>query len=203
MPLNSTNSRMATGLTGVLLCLAMTASAGAPQEKWNPPKAQFLKSKQLKAIHLAKAERSSLVAAILAYWGGDDLTPAAAEDSWVSFVDLNGDGVPEVLVSGPPLFCSPTGNCGLLVLKVTPKGYKRIYQRGAVQSIGVAFRRTNRFRDLVLYQHGSAFEHTIRVVRHRKGGYVVTDCYNDRVLEDWEKQDRKDDEDESVTTPCN
>jgi hypothetical protein len=102
-----------------------------------------------------------------------------AAETRVKFVDLNGDGVPEVIAQpvGNNYVCSPTGNCAFWVFQKTAGGYKLIAEKGAVQTFTIQRTRTNGFLDLVLNMHGSATSRGLYVYRFRDGKYRRTDCY--------------------------
>jgi len=57
----------------------------------------------------------------------------------------------------------PNRELRLLVFMRSGSGYKLILDKGAVQTFAISSRRTNGFNDLVLGQHGSAYERDLFV----------------------------------------
>jgi hypothetical protein len=99
----------------------------------------------------------------------------------VTLVDLNGDGISEIIAQGSDEEpCTLTGNCALWVFMRSGNGYKLILERGAIQTFGICSSRTNGFKDLVLGQHGSAFEQTLYIHRFANGRYDKKSCYDER-----------------------
>lgn len=137
---------------------------------------------------LSSGDRQALTAVIL-----DQLQPrpgerdapsqqelrAQAAETRIKFVDLNNDGVPEVIAQGSGLeMCSPTGNCEFWVFRRVANTYKVILRRAAVQSFEVRRSRSGGFNDLVLEMHGSATEQELFVYRYREGRYRRTGCFD-------------------------
>jgi hypothetical protein len=105
----------------------------------------------------------------------------AVMETRVTFVDLNMDGISEVIAqASDEKSCSPTGNCSFWVFMRSDNGYKLILEKGAVQTVGICTSRTNSFNDLVLRQHGSAFEQTLYIYRFANGRYGKKLCYDVR-----------------------
>jgi hypothetical protein len=113
----------------------------------------------------------------------------------VKLVDLNGDGIPEVLLqpSAYQLGCGATGNCTLWVFQKRITGYKLILDTrdrdgmGGIELITVTQARTRGFRDLILASHISATEKTLELYRFRRDAYKNTECY----LANWEYIDKE------------
>ena len=100
------------------------------------------------------------------------------ENTNVKLVDLNGDGIPEVIAQGSGQeYCSPTGNCDFWVFMRSGNGYNLILEREAVQTFAISSKRTNGFNNLVLGQHGSAFKRDLFVYRFAEGKYRLGPCY--------------------------
>ena len=74
--------------------------------------------------------------------------------------------------------CSPTGNCPIWVFEKTPSGYRVILDAQAIQTFTIQHSRTNGYLDLVLGQHGSAFERELHVYRFQNGSYWEAACYD-------------------------
>ena len=122
-------------------------------------------------------------------------------DVRVKIVDLNGDGVPEVIAQASDNeSCSPTGNCTIWVFMRSGNGYRLILTRIAVQTFAIRPTRTNGFKDLVLGQHGSAFERGLFLYQFVDGRYRKQACYNaswERLVGgEWQELE------EPVITPC-
>ena len=102
-----------------------------------------------------------------------------ANETRVKLIDLNGDGVPEVIAqASDDEFCSPTGNCAFWVFLRSSSEYRIILERHAIQEFEVLPTRTNGFNDLVLGQHGSATESGLYIYRFAKGRYRKGPCYD-------------------------
>lgn len=133
--------------------------------------------------------------------GSEDQLTEVALDARVMMVDLNGDGVSEVVTQGSGKYCcSPTGNCAFWIFEKAPSGYTLLLQRGAVQRFAIAPQRTQGFYDIVVAMHGSATESTLRVFKYNHGHYGVAACYNEAwsVLEGDTVRELK----EPQVTPC-
>jgi hypothetical protein len=109
-----------------------------------------------------------------------------AGDTSIEFIDLNGDGTPEVIAQafGIKAGCGATGNCPIWVFMKTANGYQLLLDTrndkkgvGGYQLITVADTRTNGFNDLVLAAHDSASEKTLIVYRYKNGLYRESACY--------------------------
>jgi hypothetical protein len=122
---------------------------------------------------LTSKERAGLIKAVasqlrpfmsdLGIESEQQLREAAARTRIKAF-DLSGKGVGEFVAQGvgvgpePPRLCSPTGNCEFWVFRQNGDKYSVILHRIATQSFTIQPTLTNGFHDLVLNQHGSAFE---------------------------------------------
>jgi hypothetical protein len=91
----------------------------------------------------------------------------AALDTRVKMIDLNGDGVPEVVAQGM-VNCSPTGNCPFWVFQKTVRGYKLLVESYG-QTFTVQKTSTNGFRDIVVSMHSSAKESGLTNYRYKDG----------------------------------
>ena len=128
---------------------------------------------------ISEAERATLLKAVVAQLKDDPEAIKMAAETRVKFVDLNGDGVPEVIAQPVGNYvCSPTGNCLFWDFQKAAGGYKLIGEKGAVQTFTIQRTRTNGFFDLVLCMHGSATDRGLYVYRFRDGRYRRTDCYD-------------------------
>ncbi|HYL82857.1 MAG TPA: hypothetical protein VE263_01380 [Candidatus Angelobacter sp.] len=98
----------------------------------------------------------------------------AALDTRVKMIDLNGDGVPEV-VAQAMVNCGATGNCPFWVFRKVGRSYELILDGGAqtftIQKSGA------RFADIVLSSHGSASSGGLAHYRYHDGVYERVGCY--------------------------
>ena len=99
-----------------------------------------------------------LLNALAARFKGDPNPKSDAADTRVRVVDLNGDGVPEVISQASGDICSPTGNCPFWVFQKAGTQYRLILEKGAVQDFTIQPTQTSGYFDLVLGMHGSATE---------------------------------------------
>jgi hypothetical protein len=170
----------------MLLLLVVACAAQEPPEKqthgfhWDWRESEDFGSQTIATSKdISEAERAALLNAVATQLKDDPEAMKLAAETRVKFVDLNGDGVPEVI--GQPVgnhVCSPTGNCLFWVFQKTADGYRLIGKKGAVQTFTIQQTRTNGFFDLVLGMHGSATEQGLYVYRFRDGRYRRTDCYD-------------------------
>lgn len=182
----------------LLVSMAVLASGQPPKPIVKPHKATFdwlfegtqelgLTDRISVTKALTRKERAALIVAITAqYKFGNgvwnvNLQTELDDDvagTLVKLIDLNGDGISEVFAQASSnKFCSPTGNCDFWVFMRSGNGYRLILNRGAVQMFGISSKRTNGFNDLILRQHGSAFESDYRVYRFANGKYRLGPCY--------------------------
>jgi hypothetical protein len=153
---------------------------------WNAKDLQVLDSEDsIKASKtLSLAERQALIKAIVGRLKKYEVRTSqewwtTAENTRIRLVDLNGDGVSEVIAQGSgDLSCSPTGNCDFWVFSRVGETYKLILEREAIQTFTVQPTLTNGFHDLVLGMHGSATEQELFVYRFIGGRYQRSACYN-------------------------
>jgi hypothetical protein len=109
-----------------------------------------------------------------------------AGDTRIEFIDLNGDGIPEVIAQpvGMNAGCGATGNCPMWVFIKATDGYQLLLDTrnkegyGGVELLTVEEARTKGFRDIVLAAHDSASEKTLLVYRYRNCLYRESGCYD-------------------------
>jgi hypothetical protein len=109
-----------------------------------------------------------------------------AEQTRIKLVDLNDDGIPEVLAQavGFKAGCGATGNCSFWVFKKAPAGYMKILDSrgedgyGGIEVIKISTSHSNGYKDLILGDHVSAAERTLYVYRYRNGKYQESECYD-------------------------
>jgi len=125
----------------------------------------------------------------------------AVKETRVKLIDLNGDGIPEVIAqaSGSE-FCSPTGNCLIWVFMRSGRGYRLILRGNSIQTYRICATGSGGFKDLVLGQHGSAFESDLFVYRFAKGKYRKSACFD----ANWESTvgDERRELKNPIITPC-
>lgn len=186
---------VALGLTG--LAPAQTPSSAETNGiRWSWRKAQELDYHQTirRSSELSPVKKTSLIEAIAARMrpfqaelgiDSDRELRTISANTRMKLVDLNGDGVAEVLAqaSGLEAGCGATGNCTFWVFQETPAGFRTLLDTlkdglGGIQVFTVASTRANGFNDLVLGSHDSATEATLFVYRFRDGRYRVTECYH-------------------------
>jgi hypothetical protein len=100
-----------------------------------------------------------------------------AEQTLVKFVDLNGDGIPEVIAQPIGNICG-AANCPLYVFQKTGTKYQVILEKGAAQTVTIQKSRTNGYLDVIVGMHGSATEQGLFVYQFRQGRYWRTHCFN-------------------------
>lgn len=181
---------------------APTPKAHRSTFHWKASEAQELGSedriKELKSLDLV--ERAALIKAIakqlrpqmtdLEIHSEKELRNVTA-DTRVKFIDLNGDGVPEVIAQAWEMKagCGATGNCPIWVFSKSDNGYKLLLggDGWTFQIFTVQPTVTNGYHDLVLGFHDSASEKTLEVYRFKNGKYRRDECYD----ADWAPIDAK------------
>ncbi len=124
-----------------------------------------------------------------------------APETRVKLIDLNGDGIPEVIAQATGnYFCGVTGNCFLWIFSRVGDHYKVLLQAVGIQGFTVQKTRSFGFHDLVLTRHESALSSDLFFYSFSKGGYHEKACYEAswvRMVGD-ERVELKD----PVITPC-
>lgn len=100
----------------------------------------------------------------------------AALDTRVKLIDLNNDGIPEVIAQSM-VGCGATGNCMFWIFQRFPRGY-RLLLKGGAQTFTIQRTRTDGFRDIVLAMHGSATDAGLTEYRYIDGTYRDIACYD-------------------------
>lgn len=98
-----------------------------------------------------------------------------ALDTRIALIDLNGDGIPEV-VAQATIACSADGNCPFWIFRKSKHGYDVIL-KGEASTFAVQASSTNGFRDIVLSTHGSYSSGSLTEYRYRDGAYKDVGCY--------------------------
>ena len=122
----------------------------------------------------------------------------AVLETRTALIDLNDDGVPEVMAQGM-VNCGATGNCPFWVLRKTKEGYEIILE-GEAQTFTIQPSTSNGFRDIVLATHGSYSSGGLTLYQFKEGFYsdVASYCYDWTVLEGDKVRELK----EPRVTPC-
>jgi hypothetical protein len=97
-------------------------------------------------------------------------------------VDLNRDGVPELIVHGTRDMCAPVGNCPYYVFEKMPGGYRLLLEVAAVENLIPQKTVTKGHSDLWSWQHGSATESFFRYYKFDGTKYKTTRCYDHRYV---------------------
>jgi hypothetical protein len=100
----------------------------------------------------------------------------AAMNTRVMAIDLNGDGVPEVVAQGT-VGCSATGNCPFWIFQKVAKGYRLLLEAEG-QAFTIQKTRTNGFFDVVVSMQGSATQSGLSDYHFKNGHYEETGCYS-------------------------
>jgi hypothetical protein len=145
--------------------------------KWDWHKTQTAKNTVTKNAEITAAERASLLAVLMQQFARELQPKALAAETRIKLVDLNRDGVPEIVAQAVGDLCSPTGNCPFWVFQKSASGYKLILERDAVQSFTIQPTRTNAYFDVVLGMHGSATERGLYLYEFSQGRYRRVACY--------------------------
>jgi hypothetical protein len=171
---------------------AMTFVAGTSQlsEKkpfqWNWRHGQELSAEQsLRKANVTEKQRKAIAGAI-----SDQIRPMMADldiesetdllkaalDTRVKLIDLNADGVPEVLAQGM-VNCGATGNCPFWAWR-KGKGNYELLLEGYAQTFTIQESVTNGFYDIVLSTHGSFSSGSLTDYRYHDGAYQEVGCYD-------------------------
>jgi hypothetical protein len=203
--------------------LGLTFFAIAQQGTVSPPQSarfqwDFRKAKELDLKDsikrnkvLTEEQKKALVSAVSMQYrpkkdDPDTVSPSEiheiAMDTRIALVDLNSDGVSEVIAQpvGDAAGCGATGNCPIWIFEQSPTGYKVLLD-GTAQTFTVQNNVTEGFDDLVLGQHASASEQVLYLYLFRNGRYRKSACYdaNWQIVTDTEVKELK----EPRITKCN
>ena len=139
--------------SGGLLAITLTAYAASSTPAWNWRRAQELSEKDsLRKQTVSEKNREPLLRAIKKelqeYWGSVPLLDGESVDESalrvrIRLVDLNSDGVPEVIAQPSGIYCSPTGNCPIWIFERAGSEYKQVLEdTGATQTFTVTNERS-------------------------------------------------------------
>lgn len=184
-------------------------SSAAPQEfHWNWKDSQELNAEQsLRKAKLSQYQKKAIAKAIANQLRplmfdleikSEDQLQKAAVNTRIKMIDLNNDGIPELVAQGMA-GCSPTGNCMFWIFQKSPRGYQLLL-KGEAQTFTIQPTTTGGFRDVVLSMHGSATESGLTEYQYIDGVYRDVGCYDASwtVLEGDEVRELK----EPRITPC-
>lgn len=171
--------------TCLLLLQATTGPAPLRSFHWDWHNSQELSWMQsLRNAKMSNSDKAAIAKAIeeqirpdmfdLGIKSEDQLVKAAL-DTRIKIVDLNQDGVPEV-VAQAMADCSGDGNCSFWVFKKTSHGYTLLLN-GFGQTFTIQKGSANGFRDIVVAAHGSATDSGLTLYRYEDGGYKDVACY--------------------------
>jgi len=139
--------------------------------------------------NLQPSERKRLIEVIV-----DQIRDVASEDHGVSsdeqlahiaaetrikYIDLNGDGKPEVIAQAgaEETGCSPTGNCPFWIFRCRGTSYEVLLE-GEAQTFTIQHTRTKGYSDIVLSRHASAFESEAREYKFDGNFYRESACFD-------------------------
>jgi hypothetical protein len=159
---------------------------GAETFQWDWRHSEALTAKQsLRRTKIAAPDRDAIAKAI-----AEQLQPEMPEidlpqledialEAPVKLLDLNGDGVPEIIAQGTPVDggCSQAGNCRFWILQKSEHEYKLLFYRADVQSFTIQSSRSKGFTDIAVKTHSSATGSTVRLVQYHDGEYHEAGCY--------------------------
>lgn len=166
------------------LLVACAATQGAPKHTtgfhWGQGEPQLIDKPLAAHNEISTADRDAILHVLTPEFRDFPSPPAPiqrASQTLVKFIDLNSDGVPEVIAEPVGEACTPTGNCPLYVLQKTGTKYRVILEKGAANTVSIQKTRTNGYLDVVVGMHGSATQQGLFVYQFRQGRYWRTHCY--------------------------
>ena len=163
-----------------------TGGSARPREfRWNWKDSQELDAQE--SLHYTKMSGNDRKALALAIEGQIDLNmddleieskaqvSDAVQETRIKLIDLNGDGIAEVIGQGM-VGCGATGNCPFWIFKKTQHGY-RLVAESYGQTFTIQKIMTNGFHDIVVSGQDSATESELTVFRYWGGVYHDVGCY--------------------------
>jgi hypothetical protein len=108
----------------------------------------------------------------------DMATGMKGSNMCIKLIDLDGDGIPEVMAQeiGLKAGCGATGNCPVWIFQRSERGYSVLLHSQA-QTFTIQPTKTKRFHDIVLGLHVSATEADLTEYRFEGMAYRKTGCY--------------------------
>jgi hypothetical protein len=177
------------------------SAAGTTKFCWDWRAWQELNAREsLRSAKLEESERRAIAEAIEAQLrpkmsdleidSQKDLEKAVL-DTRVKLIELNADGVPEVVAQGM-INCGATGNCPFWILQKKAKSY-RVLLESYGQTFTIQMKSSNGFHDIVVSTHNSATRSGLAEYHYKSGKYEVAGCYNAEweVLEHGQVQESK------------
>ena len=174
---------MKRGITYILLIsLAIAASAQEGKDlQWDWHKVQDASEPLEKVGGLSPRDRQQLARNLAEEFSGEPNATALAKRTRVKLIDLNRDGIPEVIAQGSgERVCGATGNCPFWIYQKQGGTYKLLLY-GTAQTFTIQPTRTNGFSDLVLGIHDSATRQDLLLYQFHRREYRQTGCY----VADW------------------
>lgn len=175
----------AEGMTEVLAQSDHSAVGGA-NSRWDWRSWQELNARDsLRSAKIEPSDRRAVAAAIEAQLrpkmndlgiGTERDLVKAVLDTRVKLVDLNADGVPEVVAQGM-INCGATGNCPFWIFQKKAGSY-RLLMESYGQTFTIQKTSSNGFQDIVVSTHGSATQSGLVEYHYENGEYKVAGCYN-------------------------
>jgi hypothetical protein len=172
--------------SGYALAQANPKNPPRPEFHWDSHAWQELSGKDwLEKARIRKAEREAIAEAITEELKSSkedfDLDTKenlreAVMKTRVKMIDLNGDGVPEV-VAQAFAGCSATGNCPFWIFRKTGKHYEPLLETNG-QTFTIQKHSTRGYKDIVVSVHGSATQSGLTDYRYSDGQYVAAGCYD-------------------------
>jgi hypothetical protein len=92
-------------------------------------------------------------------------------------VDLNGDGVPELVIRGQGRICE-ANNCVVWIYRRTSTGYERLWGDDIVQRIEPLRTMSHGYRDVRTWHHGSWVDSDVVLYRFDGRHYRAVQCAN-------------------------
>jgi len=167
------------------LALMLATSLFAVAQSTDVEPKELRREQSLRNAKLSPQRREALVRAIVKQIRNETGEPniegleESALDTSVALIDLDGDKKPEVIAQAMrEEICSPTGNCSFWVFREDRGEYKPIL-KGTAQLFRIYNSRTNRFRDIGLGRHGSAYLGEWRLYRFLGGRYTAMKCWEE------------------------
>jgi len=164
----------------VLSAAQRTPIQPTPKFQWGQDQPRELDKALADYNNISTEDRVALLHAFASEYNNYPRPPSPmerAEQTRVKFIDLNGDGILEVIAQPIGNICG-AANCPLYVFQKTATNYRIILEKGAAQTVAVQGTRTNGYVDVVVGMHGSATKEDLFVYQFSEGQYRRTHCYN-------------------------
>lgn len=94
-------------------------------------------------------------------------------------MDLDEDGTPELVVMGQRMMCG-AANCPAWIYRRTSSGWELMVVVGSIQTIEMEWTVSHGYRDILVSQHGSAFDSEFRRYSYDGRRYRPVFCYDSR-----------------------